>query len=115
VSVAAWSERAADRARRRAGEGRHRRWAIVCAVIVLLAWIAAAVVVVLLLAVLGFELFGHVKRLTAAVAEAKRDLVPRVRRMLARLTGPDNPGEPAHPDGNPTLTLEGPGRHRAGP
>ena len=75
--------------------------------IVLLVWAAAAVLAAVLLAVLAFELGGHLRRLKAAVAEAGRDLAPLARRLgPAAISGA--PAEPA------TGWPEGPGRHRAG-
>jgi hypothetical protein len=80
-------------------------------VIVLLAWAAAAVLAAVVLAVLAFELRGHVKRLTAAVAQVSQDLAPLARRLAAR-PDPDASGTPAGPA---TGWLAGPGRHRADP
>jgi hypothetical protein len=80
-------------------------------VIVLLVWATAAVVAAALLAVLAFELLGHIGRLKAAVALASLDLVPLAQRLAAR---PD-PDACGAANRAPTSWLERRGRHRADP
>ena len=50
--------------------------------IVLLVWGAAAVLAAILLGIVGYELVGHLRRLSAALRAAERDLGPRVRHLV---------------------------------
>ena len=94
---------------------------------VLIAWLAAGLVAAVLAAALVFELLGHARRLTAAVAQVNRDLVPPVRDLLRRLPAPDavraawvGPAGPAAdlgagPEGRPGTGAEASTAPRAGP
>jgi hypothetical protein len=67
-------------------------------VIVLLAWLAAVLVAAVVAAVLAFDALGHLRRLTAVLAEADQDLTPRVRVLVDRLPGPAGGARPAAGD-----------------
>jgi hypothetical protein len=70
-------------------------------------WVCGAAVLVALvvLGIVGYDLFGRLRRLGAAVAEVEQQLIPRVQQLSARL----NTAEAAE------STPGGPGRHRADP
>jgi hypothetical protein len=51
-------------------------------VIVLVAWLAALAVALLVAGVVGYELFGHLRRLRRAVGTAADDLRPQLRALL---------------------------------
>jgi hypothetical protein len=100
-------------------------------VIVAIVWIGAVLLALAILAVAGYELWGHARRLSAA-ASAAGALVPRVQALSRALAdGPagtdqagTNQGEQPEngvadsgwPSGNGReSTPGGPGRHRADP
>jgi hypothetical protein len=89
-------------------------------VIVLLAWLAAMLVAVVVAAVLAFDVLGHLRRLTAALAETGQNLTPQVRRLVGGPPAPAGGARPAHEGGagsGPAATRrtarQG-GRHRRG-
>jgi hypothetical protein len=47
-------------------------------VLVLIVWAAAAVLALVILAILGYGLYGQVRRLLRAAEEAGRDVTPKV-------------------------------------
>lgn len=82
-------------------------------------WIALGVVVVALLTLggLAFDLYGHVRRLTTAAALARRDLVPKARRLepllSVQLARPRLTGNPQQSNGarQPKHSVESKSRH----
>jgi len=64
-------------------------------VTVLLAWLTAVLVAAVMAAVLGFDALGHLRRLTAALAETGQDLTPQVRGLVDRLPAPAGGARPA--------------------
>lgn len=77
--------------------------------IVAVVWGGAVLVAVVLLGVVGYELFGHYRRLDAAVRAAEADLVPHARQLGAALTKATTVRTARE------STPGGPGRHRADP
>jgi hypothetical protein len=67
-------------------------------VIVLLAWLAAVLVAAVVAAVLAFDALGHLRRLTAALAETGQELTPQVRGLVDRLPAPAGGARPATGD-----------------
>jgi hypothetical protein len=98
-------------------------------VIVLLVWGAAVLVALLVLGIVGYDLWGRMRRLSAALSTVERDLMPRVQQVSAALataaaggaaggtaagaTSTDASDQAAWTD--PESTPGGPGRHRADP
>ena len=66
--------------------------------IVLLAWLAAVLVAAVMAVVLAFDALGHLRRLTAALAETSQDLTPRVRGLVDRLPAPAGGARPTTRD-----------------
>jgi hypothetical protein len=84
------------------------------AVLVLLIWGAAVLVALVILAVLGYELVGHVRRLLRTVTAARDEVLPALRRLRLCWPARSRYDARARELAPGALARQTTGRHRAG-